>query len=126
MVARGSSSTPYGFILKSSEYEPYLRLIHAAKSALVASVVQTGNIFACLSNSYGRWILDFRASDHLYGNKDLFSSLTFTFPLRMVTLANGSQTIAKGIGSACPLPSLPLTYILYVHDSPFNLIPSIS
>ena len=40
----------------------------------------------------------------------------------MVTLANGSQTIAKGIGLACPLPSLPLTYVLYVPDSPFNLI----
>ena len=40
----------------------------------------------------------------------------------MVTLANGSQTIAKGIGSSCPLPSLPLTFVLYVLDSPFNLI----
>ena len=40
----------------------------------------------------------------------------------MVTLANGSQTIAKGIGSACPFPSLLLTSVLYVSDSPFNLI----
>ena len=40
----------------------------------------------------------------------------------MVTLANGSQTIAKGIGSTCPLPSQPLASILYVPDSPFNLI----
>ena len=40
----------------------------------------------------------------------------------MVTLANGSQTIDKEIDSACPLPSLPLTYVLYVPDSPFNLI----
>ena len=40
----------------------------------------------------------------------------------MVTLANGSQTIAKGVGSTCPLPSLPLTYVLYVPDSPFNLM----
>ena len=37
----------------------------------------------------------------------------------MVTLANGSQTIAKRIGLACSLPSLSLTF---VHDSPFNLI----
>ena len=40
----------------------------------------------------------------------------------MVTLANGSQTIAKGIGLACPLPSLPLTYVLYVLDFRFNMI----
>ena len=40
----------------------------------------------------------------------------------MITLANISQTMAKGIGSACPLPSIPLTYVLYVPDSSFNLI----
>ena len=40
----------------------------------------------------------------------------------MITLANGSQTMAKEIGSACHLPSIPLTYVLYVSDSPFNLI----
>ena len=49
------------------------------------------------------------------GNKDLFS-------LPTITLANGSQTIAKGIGSICPLLSLPLTSVLYVYDFPFNLI----
>ena len=48
--------------------------------------------------------------------------LTYTSPLPMVTLANGSQTIAKGIGLACPFPSLPLTSVFYVPDSPFNLI----
>ena len=30
--------------------------------------------------------------------------------------------MAKGIGFTCPLPSLPFTSILYVLDSPFNLI----
>ena len=40
----------------------------------------------------------------------------------MITLANGSQTMVKGISSACPLTSIPLTYVLYVPDSPFNMI----
>ena len=40
----------------------------------------------------------------------------------MITLANGSQTMAKGIGSACPLPFVSLTFVLYVPDSPFNMI----
>ena len=47
----------------------------------------------------------------------------------MITLANGSQTMAKGIGSASPLPSIPLTSfnmllisILYVPNSPFNML----
>ena len=52
----------------------------------------------------------------------MFSFLTFTSPLPMVTLTNGSQTIAKGIGSACPRPSLPRTSGLCVPESPFNLI----
>ena len=48
---------------------------------------------------------------------------TFLFPLpSIITLANGSQTIAKGIGSDFPLPSLPLTSVLYVLDFSFNLI----
>ena len=40
----------------------------------------------------------------------------------MITLTNGSQTMAKGIGSACLLPSVPLTSVLYVPDCSFNLI----
>ena len=94
----------------------------ASKSPSIAFVAQTGNASACLSHSSGPWILDSRASNHLSGHKDHFSSLTFTSPLPMVTLANRSQTITKGFGSACPLPSLPLTFVLYVPDSPFNLI----
>ena len=40
----------------------------------------------------------------------------------MISLANGTQTMAKGIGSACPLLSVPLTSIFYVFYSSFNLI----
>ena len=54
--------------------------------------------------------------------KTFFSSLTFPSPLPTITLANGSQTIAKGIGSVCLLPSLPLTSVLYVPTFPFNFI----
>ena len=30
--------------------------------------------------------------------------------------------MVKGIGSTCPIPSLPLNSVLYVLDSPFNII----
>ena len=40
----------------------------------------------------------------------------------MITLANGSQTMANGIDSSCPLPSIPLTSFLYCPNCPFNLI----
>ena len=105
-----------------SKYEEYLRFTQTAKSDSIASVAQTDNVSAYLTHSSAPWILDSRASDHISNNKDLFSSLTFPSPLPTTTLANGSQTIAKGIGSACPLPSLPLTSILYVLNFPFNLI----
>ncbi|RVW14374.1 hypothetical protein CK203_090511 [Vitis vinifera] len=36
--------------------------------------------------------------------------------------ANGSQTVAKGIGLAHTLPSLPLTFVLYTPECSFNLI----
>ena len=123
MAAKGSSSTPPGVILTPNEYKKYLHITHAAKSASISFVAQTDNTYACLSHSssLGQWILDSGASDHLSGNKDLFSSLTITSPLPMIILANGSQTIAKGISSACHLSSLPLTFVLYVHNYPFNL-----
>ena len=118
-----SSSTSQGIPPTDSEYDDYLRY-QAAKSSSVASVAQTGNASACLTHtsSLGPWILDFGASDHISGNKDLFSSLATIPTLPTVTLANGSQTVAKGIGLAHPLPSLPLTSVLYTPECPFNLI----
>ena len=108
--------------LTPGEYEEFLRLTHAAKSTSIAFVAQTGNASAYLTRCLNPWILDSSASDHLSGNKDLFSSLTITSPLPMIALAHGTQTMAKGIGSTCPLPSLPLTFILSVPDSLFNPI----
>ncbi|RVX10877.1 Retrovirus-related Pol polyprotein from transposon TNT 1-94 [Vitis vinifera] len=100
------------------------RTAHATKSASVASVAQTGNAFVCLTHtsSLGPWILDSGASDHISGNKNIFSSITTTSTLPTVTLANGSQTMAKGFGFAHPLPSLPLYSVLYAPECPFNLI----
>ena len=105
MAIKGSSSPPLGLILTSNEYKEYIHLTQATKSASILSIAQTDNASACLSHSSGPWILDSGAFDHLSGNKDLFSSLTIPSPLPMITLANGSQTMAKGIGLTCPLPS---------------------
>ena len=115
-----SSSPSQGIPPTDSEYDDY----QAAKSASVASVAQTGNASACLTHtsSLGPWILDSSASDHISSNKDIFSSLTTIPTLPTVTLANGSQIVAKGIGLAHPLPTLPLTFVLYTPECPFNLI----
>ena len=118
-----NSSTSQGIPPTDNEYDDYLHY-QAAKSASVASVAQTGNVSTYLTHtsSLRPWILDSGASDYIYGNKDLFSSLTTTPTLPTVTLANGSQTVAKGIGLAHPLPSLPLTSVFYTLECPFNLI----
>ena len=108
-----ASSTSQSITLTGSDYDAYLRY-QATTSASVAFVAQTGNVFVCFtqSPSLGPWIIDSGASDHISGNKNIFSSITTTSTLPTVTLANGSQTMAKGIGLAHPLPSLPLHSIL--------------
>ena len=90
MAFKCSSPTPPRAILTPNKYNEYLNLTQTAKSASISHVVQISNAFACLSNSYGPWILDSEAFDHLSGNKDLCSPLTITSPLPMITLANGS------------------------------------
>ncbi|RVW47859.1 hypothetical protein CK203_092917 [Vitis vinifera] len=68
---------------------PHLRHLRL----LLPLLPQPGNASACLTHtsSLGPWILDSGASDHLSD-------------LPTVTLANGSQTVAQGIGLALPLP----------------------
>ena len=90
----------------------------------MVSVAQTSNASTCLTHtsSLRPWILDSGASDHISNKNDLFSSITTTSALPNVTLANGSQTMAKGIGLAHPFPSIPLNSILYTPECPFNLI----
>ena len=125
MATKGSIFSPIlasSDLITSEKLAAYPFCTQASKFASIAFVAQIDNTSACLSHSSGPWILDSRASDHLSGNKVIFSSLAFISPFLMVTLANGSQTIAKGISSACPFPSIPLTSILYIPNSPFNLI----
>ncbi|RVX17826.1 hypothetical protein CK203_004212 [Vitis vinifera] len=90
----------------------------------VPSHLRISNASTCLTHtsSLGPWILDSGTYDHMSGNKDLFSSITTTSTLPIVTLANGSQTMAKGFGFAHPLLSLPLHSVLYAPECPFNLI----
>ncbi|RVW26749.1 hypothetical protein CK203_108380 [Vitis vinifera] len=94
-----ASSTSQSITLTSSDYDVYLQY-QATTSASVASVAQTGNVSVCFtqSPSLGPWILDSGASDHISGNKHLFSFITTTSALPTVTLVNGSQTMAKGTG----------------------------
>ncbi|RVW95637.1 hypothetical protein CK203_031615 [Vitis vinifera] len=92
-----ASSTSQSITLTGSDYDAYLRY-QATTLASVASIAQIDNVSVCFTQfpSLGPWILDSGASDHIFGSKHLFSSITTTSALPTVTLANGSQTIAKG------------------------------
>nr|CAN80547.1 hypothetical protein VITISV_010898 [Vitis vinifera] len=114
----GSSSVP-------SLDDVFVRLLRISSTQTVPSdSASDSSVLVSQTTSRGgrSGTRDSGASDHLSGNKDLFSSITTTSDLPIVTLANGSQTVAKGIGLALPLPSLPLTSVLYTPECPFNLI----
>ena len=74
------------------------------------------------SNSLGPWVLDSGATDHITGNKSLFSSLSTSGHLPSITMANGSKVSSHGVGTVHLFPSLPIDNVLYVPGSPFNLL----
>nr|XP_009757950.1 PREDICTED: uncharacterized protein LOC104210695 [Nicotiana sylvestris] len=122
-VAQTETTCNKGFSLSEGEYNEFLQY-RASKqtSPQVASVAQTdtsvaGNSFTCVSQSstLGQWVLDSAASDHISDNKSLLSNIAY------FTLANVSQTKAKGVGQANPLASVMLDSVLYVPGCPFNL-----
>ena len=96
----------------------------ACSSSVTTSIAHIGNVTACLTHSpdIGPWILDSGASEHISGNKHLFTHISNSSSLPSITIANGCKTIATGIGQAQILPSLFVDSILYVPESPFNLI----
>ena len=107
------------------EYEDFVKWFTAKQSSTpTASVVHTSNVSACVSQSpsLGPWVLDSAATDHISGNPQLFSSLHSSTSLPNITLADGSQTQAKGIGKANPLPSVPLDSVLFIPNCPFSLV----
>jgi len=89
----------------------------------VVVVAQFANLVACISkSSFGPWILDLGASDHMSSNKSFFSQLTYFDSLASVTMVNGSQIRVHGIGHTCPSSNLTPDYVLYILGCPFNLI----
>ncbi|XP_070011384.1 uncharacterized protein [Nicotiana sylvestris] len=94
-VAQIETTCNQGFSLSEGEYNEYLQYQASKQTSLqVAFVAQTDTSVA--------------------GN-------SFACSLPTVTLANGSQTKAKGGGQTNPLPFVTLDSVLYVSGYPFNL-----
>ncbi|XP_073224771.1 uncharacterized protein [Cicer arietinum] len=88
-------------------------------SSSPTSVAHTSNssIYLSHSSSLGPWVLDSGASDHVTGNKGLFSSLSASGFLPTITYANGTQTRSQGVGTVHILPSISVAYVLYDRNS---------
>jgi len=59
------------------------------------------------------WILDLGASDHIFGNKSSFSSISFPKISHVVTVANGSKVVSQGIAQVSLSPSLKLNSVFF-------------
>jgi len=110
--------------LSGADYSDYLQYQAATRQSPLSGTSQNGNFVACLTRSSPTcpWILDSSASDHISGNKNLFSNIIHSTTLSAVTLANGSTTAVNGIGDVQLLPSISLNSILFAPECSINLI----
>jgi len=63
-------------------------------------------------NPLGSWVLNSRATNHIYGNNSMFSSLSTPCFLPSVTITSGSQASSHGIRVVHLLPTLSIDNIL--------------
>ncbi|RDX95195.1 hypothetical protein CR513_22320, partial [Mucuna pruriens] len=103
------------------EYQEFLRLKsnNHAQSSASPSVSTT-----CISHSMGSqgpWIIDLGASDHIFGNDFVFSSISSPKFPHFILLANGSKMVSQGVGQVSPSSSISLNSIFL--NKPFMLIP---
>ena len=91
-------------------------------SSSTTFVAHTSTSFVGLtrSSSLGPWVFYSGATDHITGNKSLFS-LSFLNPLPSATLTEGSRNSSHGVGTIKIFP-LTIDNVLYIPGSPFNLL----
>jgi len=87
--------------MSATEYDAFLKFQATQQFEL-------GNPVTCIAKgpSLGPWIIDFGATNHMCGNKVLFSSLIYSDTLPIVTLADSTKTAVKGVGHTTPNSSL--------------------
>ncbi|XP_077223377.1 uncharacterized protein LOC143856981 [Tasmannia lanceolata] len=91
------------------DYEELQRLRQSASQA-TAGFAQPSSSHTTLLSSFGSWIIDSGASNHMTGNSSHLSSFrTFPSAFQSITLADGSTTPITSIGTTCLSPNLPLS-----------------
>ena len=67
-----------------------------------------------MSTTLSTRVIDFGASDHMTGNKAILFTLNSVSSLFFVILTDGSTSYIKGLSAANTIPSLLLSYVLYI------------
>ncbi|KAF3634914.1 putative vacuolar-processing enzyme-like [Capsicum annuum] len=101
----------YIFLTRNNEYLQYQASNHIFLP--IASIAK--------SPTFGSWVVDSGASDHISGDKSLLSDIVYSQYLSAITLANGIRTKLKGVRQAIPLSSVTLDSVLHVPSCCFNL-----
>lgn len=71
---------------------------HSLSPILFLSKVCIYQALECQSS----WIIDSGASDHIFGNASLFSSISHPKISHVITLANGSKITSQDVGQISP------------------------
>lgn len=102
---------------------PHSSSSQSAPSDSPANVAQRGNTQAYhASSNNSSWIVDSGASDHMTGNKSLFTSYSPCKCDMTVTIADGTQSKVLGIGIVRISQQLQLQDVLYVPQLQCNLL----
>ena len=100
--------------LSDKEYNEYLQ--YQASKHIFLPIASTAQ-----SPTFGSWVVDSGAPNHIFGDKSLLSNIVYSQSLPAIILANGIRTEPKGVGQAKLLSSVTLDSVLYVPGCPFNL-----
>ena len=91
-------------------------------STFISTLVESRKTNTCFISSSSTWVINSRATDHMTGNSNLFTTFQSHPFTSTVTLADGSTSYVLGSGTIHPTPLITLTSIMSLPQFSFNLI----
>ncbi|KAF3633189.1 Omega-amidase NIT2 [Capsicum annuum] len=88
-IAQSNTTDDQRVYLSDKEYNEYLQ--YQASKHIFLPIASTAK-----SPTFGSWVADSGASDHISGDKSLLSDIVYSQSLPAITLANGIRTKPKG------------------------------
>ena len=105
-----------------AKFHLYQKSLQSPSTPVIA-IIESGNPNKSLvSSSSSEWVIDSRATDHMIGNSNLFSTFQSQSSPSTVTLADGSQSYVLSSSTIFPTPYIPLSPILSLPNFSSNLV----